>query len=79
MNEAFRKAMLGRMKALRANVMALNTSADELVRCANLLDGQPVAQVLRSRAQRRRVRVLEMQGKLAALKRVYFEHDHGDA
>jgi hypothetical protein len=68
MNEELREAMLGRMEALRVNITALSTTADELMRSANLLDGQPVAEVLRGRAQRRRVKILEMQGRLAALR-----------
>ncbi len=68
MNEELREAMLGRMEALRVNITAFSTTADELMRSANLLDGQPVAEVLRGRAQRRRVKILEMQGRLAALR-----------
>lgn len=79
MNERLREAMLGRMKVLRTNIEASNTIADELMRSANLLDGQPVAQVLRGRAQRRRVKVLEMQGQFAALKKVYSERYHREA
>lgn len=71
MNEALREAMLGRMKALRANVVALNRAADELVRSADLLDGEPVAEVLRGRARCRRVKVLEVQARLAALRARY--------
>ncbi|AYO83231.1 hypothetical protein ABID82_003379 [Methylobacterium sp. PvP062] len=71
MNEGLRKAMLGRMKALSVKIAALNTTADELVRSAILLDGEPIAQTLLGRAQRRRVQVLVMQGRLAALRERY--------
>ncbi|SFV13055.1 MULTISPECIES: hypothetical protein [unclassified Methylobacterium] len=75
-NEGLREAMLGRMNALRITIAALNTTADELVRSANLLDGQPVAEALRGRAQRRRVKVLEMQGRLVALSERYAAQFH---
>jgi hypothetical protein len=76
MNEGLREAMLGRMDALRITIEALNTTADELVRSANLLDGRPVAEALRGRAQRRRVKVLGMQGRLAALSERYAAQFH---
>jgi len=39
MNEGLRQAMLGRMKSLDVNIKALNTTADELMRSAFLLNG----------------------------------------
>lgn len=41
MNEGLREAMLGRMRALRVNIQALNATADELSRSAILLVGNP--------------------------------------
>lgn len=71
MNEVLRDTMIGRMEAPRVSIEALNTTADELMRSANLLDGQPVAEALRGRVWRRRVKVLEMQGRLAAVGQRY--------
>ncbi|MDE4915121.1 hypothetical protein PQI07_31305 [Methylobacterium sp. 092160098-2] len=60
MSEGLRQAMLGRMKALQANITTLNMIADELEKSANLLDAQPKAKDMRGLARRQRVKVLEM-------------------
>ena len=71
MSEDLREGMFGRISALRASIVTLNTIADELLRSANLLNGRPTAALMRSLAQRQRVKVLEMQGQLAALVEIH--------
>ncbi|MEG9524188.1 MAG: hypothetical protein MIL41_00090 [Hyphomicrobiales bacterium] len=71
MSEGLREVMLGRMRALRVTIEALSETADELMRSAGLLYDRPVANVLRDRARRRRVKVLEMQSRLTALRQRY--------
>lgn len=79
MSEDLREAMLGQISAFHANIATLTTAADELVRSANLLDGRPTAVLMRDLARRQRVKVLEMQGQLAALKQAYTERFHREA
>jgi|GEM_PF-3001033 len=67
MNERLQEAMLGRMVALCTSITNLTMSADELVRSADLLDGQPLAGAMRDVARQQRVKILEMEGQLAAL------------
>ncbi len=79
MREGLRQAMLGRMKALQANITTLNMIADELEKSANLLDAQPKAKDMRGLALRQRAKVLEMQNLFAALQKIYSERYHHEA
>ena len=73
MSEDLREAMLGRTAALCTSITTLNATADELVKSANLLAGRPAAKAMRNVAQRQRVKIVEMMGKLAALNVTYAE------
>lgn len=73
MSEDLRKAMLREIVALCTNIAELNTTADELVRTANQLDGHPVSEAMRNIARQKRVKVLEMQGQFAVLNAAYTE------
>lgn len=78
MSEDLREAMLGRMSALCSGIAALSRTADELARSAHLLEGGPVAERMRGHARRQRIRVLEMQGRLAALSHAYTKRFDAD-
>lgn len=67
MSKDLREAMLEQMAVLCTSITNLNMSADELVKSANLLDGQPVSGAMRDVARRQRVKILEMEGQLAVL------------
>lgn len=71
MSKAIREAMLGAMVALCNRIVASNAVADEMTRSANRLDGRPTAEIMRGIARRQRVKVLEMEGQLAALNDSY--------
>ncbi|MGN8095424.1 hypothetical protein [Methylobacterium sp. 22177] len=73
MSEDLRQAMHGRMVALCTSITTLNATADGLVRSADLLDRKPAAKAMRDVARRQRVKILEMQGRLAALNVTYTE------
>ena len=62
-----REAMLAEMLTLCLKIEVLNVSADEMLRSADQLDGQPLSEALRDDARRKRVKILELQAQHAAL------------
>lgn len=76
LREDLRDVMFEQMSILQASIATLNTIADELVVAAHVFDSEPAARALHSHAQQRRVRALEMQGRLAALSERYAARFH---
>ena len=67
MSKRLKDAMLDRMVKLSASIAALNTSADQLAKSSRQCEVKPMSNALIDIARRQRVKVLEMQGQLAAL------------
>ena len=59
--------MLSRMLALSTNIAALSTAADQLVKSARQTEGRSISDALLDIARRQRVKILELEGQLAAL------------
>lgn len=68
-----KRAMLEMMDALTDDIIRIEAVADNLVNVAVDPSGHVDARALRDAAQRRRVKVLEMRGQLAALRQRYAE------
>ena len=65
------RAMLRLMDVLSQDIATTEAMADELTRAVVALSDQPEAKAIRDTAARKRVRVLELQGRLAALREDY--------
>ena len=65
------RAMLKLMSVLSNDIATTQAMADELTQAAAVLSDQPEAEAIRDIAVRKRVRVLELQGRLAALREEY--------
>lgn len=73
MSKILKEAMLDRMVKLSASIAALNTAADQLAKSAGQCEGKPMPGAMIDIARRQRVKVLEMQGQLAALNVTFTE------
>lgn len=65
------RAMLKLMDVLSRDIASTGSMADELTRAAVVLTDQPEAEAIRDIAVGKRVKVLELQGRLAALREDY--------
>ena len=65
------RAMLKLIDVLSNDIATTQATADELTRAAAALSDQPEAEAILDIAVRKRVRVLELQGRLAALREEY--------
>ena len=73
MSKSLKAAMLDRMVKLSANIAALSSAADQLAKSSRQCDGKPMSDALIDITRRQRVKVLEMQGQLAALNVAFTE------
>ena len=65
------QAMLKLMDTLSHDIISTEAMANELTGAASVLPDQPEAKAIRDIAVSKRVRVIELQGKLAALREEY--------
>jgi len=71
--------MLSYLDTLDRGIIAPEALAGELVRAAELARDEAVAGIMLTVARGHRVRILEMHGQFAALKKVYSERYHREA
>lgn len=65
------QAMLKLMDVLSRDIANTGSMADELTRAAEVLSDQPEVEAIRDIEVGKRVKVLELQGRLAALREEY--------
>lgn len=70
--------MLSYLYTLHSGIIALEVMVDELVRAAEASQDE-AADIMLTVARSHRVKILEMQGQFAALKKVYSERYHREA
>jgi hypothetical protein len=73
-----RLEMLSHLNRLQSGMVSLEVMAHELVRAAEVSPAD-AADILLAVARGHRVKILEMQGQFAALKKVYSERYHREA
>lgn len=71
-----RLELLTRLDALHKDIIASEIMADELAMAAGSPGGELDAGGMLAAARNQRVRILEMQGQFAALKKAYDERYH---
>jgi hypothetical protein len=74
-----RLEMLSFLNTLRSGIIALEVVAEELVRAAEASPDEAAADIMLTVACGHRVKILEMQGQFAALKKFYSERYHREA
>lgn len=74
-----RLEMLAYLDTLHKGIVALEVMADELIEAARTSTDPDAADIMVTVARRHRIRVLEMQGQFAALKKVYSERYHDES